>query len=126
MHFKLSKVVIYFLLVAGSLVFSFPFVWMASTSVKVDRELFTEDIRIKPLTPSAAKVSPYVDRQYYQELPGTREHQEKLLPGLIKLAQASGRALPEGLDAETAWEQVGRGLYLKLSRVLPSSVWGWG
>ena len=68
MKWKWSNIWIYALLIIGSAVFAFPFLWMASTSVKVDRELFTDDIRLKPLTPSAATISPYVDTQYYAEL----------------------------------------------------------
>ena len=36
----LRTLLIYFLLVAGSLVFIWPFLWMAATSAKLDRELF--------------------------------------------------------------------------------------
>ena len=114
---------IYLLLIIGSLIFSFPFVWMASTSVKVDRELFTQDVQIKPLTPSAAVHSPYVDTTYYADLPGSLARQQAIVPALAKYARQSGQALPAGLDAEVVWQQVGRGLYLKLSKVLPASVW---
>ena len=114
---------IYLLLIVGSIIFSFPFVWMASTSVKVDRELFTQDIQLKPLSPSAAVHSPYVDTTYYSDLPGSIERQQAIVPALAKFARDSGHALPEGLDADVAWQQVGRGLYLKLSKVLPASTW---
>ena len=45
------------------------------------------------------------------------------MPALAKYARQSGHSLPDGIDAELAWQQVGRGLYLKLSKVLPASVW---
>jgi ABC-type glycerol-3-phosphate transport system permease component len=37
---------IYFLLVAGSVVFVWPFLWMAATSAKLDRELFSESLTV--------------------------------------------------------------------------------
>ncbi len=120
---RVSRIPIYVLLIVGSIIFAFPFLWMASTSVKVDRELFSDDLRLKPLSPSAAIKSPYIDTQYYQQLPGTAEHQKSLLPGLADLARGSGYKLPEGIDPSDAWEQVARGVYLKLSRVLPATVW---
>ncbi len=119
----LSMIPLYLLLIVGSILFSFPFVWMASTSVKVDRELFTQNIQIKPLTPSAAVHSPYIDTQYYGDLPGSADRQASLLPALTSLARQSGHTLPGGLDPDLAWQQVGRGLYLRLSKVLPSAVW---
>jgi ABC-type glycerol-3-phosphate transport system permease component len=50
---------IYALLVAGAIVFSWPFLWMATTSVKVDREMFGEKIRLMPRRPIPAVQSPY-------------------------------------------------------------------
>ena len=37
----LSKVLVYSLLVIGSIVFLLPFLWMVSTSLKVSSEVFT-------------------------------------------------------------------------------------
>ena len=122
----LGKMPIYLLLIVGSAVFAFPFAWMASTSVKVDRELFSDRIRLKPLTPSALARSPYVDTEYYVELPGAPEHQGMVLPHLQELAVATGYTLPTDLNAPLAWQQIARGLYRKLARTLPQVAWEGG
>jgi ABC-type glycerol-3-phosphate transport system permease component len=119
----LRRIPLYVLLIIGSVVFSFPFVWLAATSVKVDRELFTGDLRIKPLTPSPRAASPYIDTEYFAELSGTAERQADVLPLLEKLARQTGYELPGDIDADLAWQQIARGLYRKLAQALPTSVW---
>ena len=113
--------VIYLLLVVGSAFCSIPFLWMATTSVKVDRELFTKDLRLLPLTPRPAVQSPYVDSTYFQYVNGP--HQDELLRDLRSLAQASGFAPPGDVPAEAAWNEIAVGLYERLSRTLPAQVW---
>ena len=49
-------------LIACAVIFAFPFIWMVTTSAKVDRELFSEHLRIMPATPWPALRSPYVAR----------------------------------------------------------------
>jgi ABC-type glycerol-3-phosphate transport system permease component len=44
---------IYGLLLGGSIIFSLPFVWMIGTSFKVDREMFGEEITFLPMRPVA-------------------------------------------------------------------------
>lgn len=66
----LMKLIIYFLLVTGTIIFSLPFVWMVCTSIKVDRELFPEKLTIFPKPPHAIPQSPYIDREYYKEAVG--------------------------------------------------------
>ena len=48
---RAARLVTYALLLAGSVVFSLPFLWMVGTSMKVDRELFTGDLRLFPQSP---------------------------------------------------------------------------
>lgn len=115
------KAIVYFLLVAGAVVFSFPFLWMAATSVKVDRELQTRDFRLMPMTPRAQTVSPYVDDQRYADLEGP--YQAELLPKLQAAAEKSGYAFPPEVNRTRAGEQVARGLYDKLRKRLPDYLW---
>jgi multiple sugar transport system permease protein len=115
------KVIVYFLLIAGAVVFSFPFLWMAATSVKVDRELQTREFRLMPMTPSARTVSPYVDDQRYADLEGP--YQAELLPKLQAAVDRSGYAFPAEVDRTRAAEQVARGLYDKLRKRLPDRLW---
>ena len=81
---RLVKFIIYFLLVTGAAVFSFPFLWMAATSVKVDRELQTKGFQLMPIAPTARARSPYVDTDHYRELEGPYE--KELLAGFEHLA----------------------------------------
>ena len=37
---SLGRIAIYFLLSLGTIVFAWPFLWMAATTAKLDRELF--------------------------------------------------------------------------------------
>ena len=85
---KLAHALIYLLLAFGAAVFSFPFLWMAATSVKVDRELHTPEFRLLPETPVPQSRSPYVDRHHFARLEGP--YQADLLPRL----QATTRNSP--------------------------------
>ena len=112
---------IYALLVGGSILFSIPFAWMAATSFKVDRELFTRDLRFVPLTPVPAAQSPYVDEAYFQYVDGP--HKAELLPQLERLARAGGFTPPADVPDAPAFRQLAVGLYERLSRTLPQSTW---
>jgi ABC-type glycerol-3-phosphate transport system permease component len=50
--------VIYLRLIGGSLVFIWPFLWMAATSVKLDREMFGDTVAAPAATaPSATALA---------------------------------------------------------------------
>ena len=117
----LRHVVVYGLLVVGAVAFSFPFLWMASTSVKVDRELYSEGIHLVPLTPVARVKSPYVDDRYYPK-PQEAGAEERLAE-FARLARATGFEIPPEVDAGAAEEQIARGLYKKLAQRIPKEVW---
>lgn len=57
-----SKVVIYLMLIIGAAMFSFPFVDMVMTSIKLDDELATDTYRLLPKVPYARWQSPYVNQ----------------------------------------------------------------
>ena len=118
---KLAKTILYVLLVTGAAVFSFPFLWMAATSVKVDRELQTKGFQLLPITPTPRARSPYVDDQHYRDLDGP--HQERLLPRLEAIVAATGFRFPPHVNAVHAREQVARGLYVRLRSRLPARLW---
>jgi len=115
------RLIIYVLLVTGAAIFSFPFLWMAATSVKVDRELQTEEFRLMPMTPRPRTVSPYVDTRHYEDLDGP--YQEAMIPKLAALVERTGFAIPPHVNAELAREQIARGLYDKLRSRLPKPLW---
>jgi ABC-type glycerol-3-phosphate transport system permease component len=117
----MRHLLVYGLLLAGAAAYSFPFLWMASTSVKVDRELYTGDIRLIPITPVPRAQSPYIDDRYY-ERPGDARA-EWLLPKLKELAGSSGFRVPQEVSREAAEEQVARGLYQRLAQRIPKALW---
>ncbi len=118
---QLIKAIIYGLLVTGAAVFSFPFLWMAASSVKVDRERQTKGFRLMPLTPRPQSRSPYVDDEHYKDLDGP--YQEELLPALEKLVADSGFAFPAHVNEVRATAQVARGVYDRLGQRLPGRLW---
>jgi ABC-type glycerol-3-phosphate transport system permease component len=118
---KVVKFIIYLLLVAGAAVFSFPFLWMAATSGKVDREVQAKGFHLMPLTPVPRTRSPYVDERHYEDLDGP--YQEELLPRLEALVARTGFAFPPHVNAAAAARQVARGLYEKLRQRLSSRLW---
>jgi len=117
----LKPALVYSLLILGTIVFAVPFVWMASTSVKVDREMFTNTIRFIPIAPHPRAKSPYVDPEYFPAPrdPGSKER----ITMLAERALRTGFVPPADVDAESARAVLASGLFQKLSRLLPSLVW---
>ncbi|MDP7255270.1 MAG: hypothetical protein QGF00_37115, partial [Planctomycetota bacterium] len=63
----LEKFILHGVLIAGGLVFSFPFMWMLGTSVKVQREMSAEELEFAPDAPRPQLKSPWMDDQQYEE-----------------------------------------------------------
>ncbi|MBN1901682.1 carbohydrate ABC transporter permease [Candidatus Sumerlaeota bacterium] len=120
----LLRILVYFLLVSGSIVFSLPFVWMVCTSVKVDRELFPEKLTIFPKTPNAIEQSPYVDREYYKD--AVKESQNEYIDVFSKIIRKSGFALPEHVHQERLVREMAKGLVKRFNTILPPDVWEQG
>jgi len=118
-----NRILIYALLIAGAFVFSFPFIWMVSTSVKVDRELYPEELTVFPQTPLPRAVSPYIDDRFNADLPGSNERIAEMLPKLIELIRATGFEYPTDVSREIAEREVARGIYKRLSKRLPPDAW---
>src|SRR5579859_706475 len=112
---------IYVLLIGGALIFSWPFLWMATTSVKVDREMFGEKIHLWPQRPIPQVKSPYIDTRAYDDLSGTRLNE--LLPVLQEHLEKMDYAWPADVDRATAIQQVARGAFKKLQDTVPVDVW---
>src|SRR5947209_14893567 len=120
MRFRWSSVFIYALLVGGSVVFVWPFLWMATTSVKLDREVFSdtpENVSLWPQRPIPRVRSPYIDERFYENVSGKR--MREMLPVIEEHLRKMQFAWPDDVDRETAIKQVARGIYKKLKTVLP-------
>jgi multiple sugar transport system permease protein len=111
----------YTCLVVGSVVFSFPFVWMVSSSIKVDRELFPEKLEIFPRTPNAEETSPFVDDDYYRY--GVTDLTRPYMDLFEQVVRDADYPFPETVNREDAVREAARGLAKKLDQILPDSVW---
>jgi len=112
---------IYALLIAGALIFAWPFLWLATTSIKVDREMFGEKIHLWPQRPIPQVKSPYIDARYYDDTSGTR--MAELLPVLEAHLEKMEYPWPSDVDRATAIKQVARGLFQKLQNTVPVEIW---
>lgn len=115
----LHQLLVYVLLIAGAVAFAFPFVWLVSSSVKADRELYAEDLKILPMTPRPRRASPYVDDAFRDpsEVPAT------VRPVVERLVVASGFAIPPDVDRDAAVEQLTLGVARRLSQRVTAEVW---
>lgn len=115
---------IYLLLLLGAVIFSFPFVWMACTSVKVDRELFPEKFTLLPMAPSPQVKSPFIDQKYpeYRNLPAERRV-ASILAALTGVVRDQHIVLPADISRTQAEEMITRALYKRLSLRLAPEVW---
>jgi ABC-type glycerol-3-phosphate transport system permease component len=84
---------VYALLFGGAAIFSWPFLWMTSTSVKVEREIFGGALRLRPESPRPALRSPYLEPRVHQDLDVPRK--AELLPGIESALVAVAAAAPD-------------------------------
>jgi len=107
---------VYGLLIGGSAIFILPFLWMAGTSVKVDREMFSENLRLFPMRPVPAQVSPYLDDKYFPPAPESKMVEEAVTANMPEL--------PEHLQVEQdAAGILSDGIWQKLRQVIPERIW---
>ncbi|MGO9243693.1 MAG: ABC transporter permease subunit [Verrucomicrobiia bacterium] len=113
---------IYALLIVGAIIFSWPFLWMATTSIKIDREMFGEKIHLWPHRPIPQVKSPYIDQRFYDDVTG--KHMDELLATIeADLQNLDPSIWPDDVDRNVAIKQTARGCYHKLLDTMPSSVW---
>jgi ABC-type glycerol-3-phosphate transport system permease component len=118
---RLRDLWIYALLIGGSAVFMWPFLWMASASVKLDREHFAEGSGLLPQRPVPRPVSPYVEERLHADYEHVR--MEELLPFVVEDLRARALAWPEGVDTETALDRFARGVFRRVAAFAPGNVW---
>ncbi len=107
---------VYGLLIGGSAIFILPFLWMAGTSVKVDREMFSENLRLFSMRPVPAQASPYLDDKYFPPAPESKMVEEAVTANMPEL--------PEHLQVEQdAAGILSDGIWQKLRQVIPERTW---
>lgn len=119
----LHQLLVYALLIAGAIIFTFPFIWMVASSMKVDREMFTEDLKVLPNTPRPMAKSPYVDDAYFTAARPGGVSVDELLPELETLVDANGFEIPADVDRAVARRELARGIYNRLASRLDGEVW---
>ena len=112
---------IYALLVTGSVVFMWPFVWMATASIKLDRELFSEDGGLLPLQPVPRVQSPYLETRALADF----EHPDlaRVRPLLEADLHTREIAWPEGIEAREAVSHLAVALFRRTARLAPAAWW---
>lgn len=118
---RLSSLWLYVLLAGGSLVFMWPFLWMAAASVKLDRELFAEEAGLMPARPIPRAASPYLETR---RLDGY-EHPRlaAVRPAIETELRARPIAWPRDIDVEAARTELATGLFHRIARLAPESWW---
>ena len=106
----IRRFIIYALLILGSLIFAWPFIWMAGTSVKLEREVLSNRSRIFPERPIPRVKSPYLDDRMFSEVTGP--HRDEAIA--IIEEQIRSHAWPPEIDGEIARPQTARGIYERL------------
>src|SRR5258707_11212366 len=91
---SVRTIFIYAALFAGSVIFAWPFIWMAATSAKLERELFSEKTRIFPQAPRPQIRSPYMDDRRFRDVGGPR------MDEAIAITETRLRSANETLDPE--------------------------
>ena len=118
----LHQTLVYLLLVCGAVAFAFPFVWMFSSSVKADREQFSQELKILPMTPRPQRVSPYVDASFYDAATDGGDW-PRVRPAVERLVLASGFAIPANVDRDAAVAQLTLGVGRRLHQRFTEEAW---
>lgn len=116
-----ATTVAYIILIVGSIAFLLPFVWLVFTSVKVDRELFSEDRGSLPTAPNSFLKSPYIDVDYYKK--ALTDLTRPYLDIAMATVHESGFEFPKGLDVKLCEREVAKGLLKKMEASLPAEEW---
>src|SRR5881392_3145065 len=107
---KMRRIVVYSMLLLGSGVFAWPFVWMIATSAKLERELFTNRTGILPERPNPRTTSPYIDEHVFAAASGPRRNEATA----VIEEQLQNYSFPANVDPELTRKQVARGVYQHL------------
>src|SRR5256885_7854754 len=89
--------IVYAVLVHGSLLFAWPFIWMAGTSVKLEREVLSNRARAFPERPIPRVKSPYLDDRLFSQVTGPHRDEaiaiiEEQIRGHFSLSEINNEA----------------------------------
>lgn len=134
LSFRPSNILVHLFLIAAAVLFIYPFLWMITASMKVPRELVSDNLRLAPTSPQPQARSPWLDARTYRppEAPEgvSPEVWEKALPGIDKVIDARlaawtpatpgkpANAPPAPLDRPTIDAEMREGLLGTYGRLL--------
>ncbi len=112
---------VYGLLIIGSLIFMWPFLWMATASVKVDRELFAEDAGLWPMTPYPRKASPFLETRGIDSLSHPRK--ADVLPALEAYLAPRVGPWPGSVTPAEANPVLAKAVFKRIKKLAPDDWW---
>jgi multiple sugar transport system permease protein len=115
----MRRLLVYLLLIAGSLIFAWPFIWMMGTSIKLEREVLSNRSGVLPERPIPRSRSPYLDDRLF--VPAAGPHRDEAIA--IVEEQLRGHIWPSNIDPEFARKQTARGIYQRLLMSIPYERW---
>ena len=115
----IRRFIIYLLLILGSLIFAWPFIWMIGTSIKLEREVLSNRSGVLPERPIPRSRSPYLDDCMFSQADG--RHRDEAIAILEE--QLRGHIWPSNIDAEFARKETARGIYQRLLISIPYEKW---
>ena len=119
-------------LLAGCVLFAFPFVWLVGTSFKYDEEIFVYPPRWVPAAPRHVERSPHVNAESLEKLRPPEGLRTDRWPVLWKRLEPilweKGRGLLReeqliGLDADRVRPVLGQALFVLVARGVPLATW---
>ncbi|MEE3233393.1 MAG: hypothetical protein VX294_04440, partial [Candidatus Latescibacterota bacterium] len=126
---KIFKFCVHLALIEGSVLFAFPFIWLLSTSMKYDEELFVYPPRWLPTIPSNVIDSPYstdesirrADQPTQFSKEQWREFQKRASESLLNAAKPN---LPKNWeDTPPLNKSLGNALFHVAARSIPPNEW---
>ncbi len=117
----MKRLLIYLVLIGGSLVFTWPFIWMISTSAKLERELFAEHPHILPQAPRPQLRSPYIDNRLFADVSGPRLNES--LSIIETQLRSTSYVWPKDVDVDAMRQEMARGIYARLLTTIPGETW---
>ncbi len=117
----MRRIGIYFLLLVGAAVFTWPFIWMMMTSAKLERELFSDHPARAPQAPHPVLRSPYVDGRLFENVPGP--DREASLPFIQRQLRSGNFSWPNDVDRDELIRETARGIYRQLVGTMPPEFW---
>src|SRR6476660_7268116 len=115
----IRRFIIYALLIFGSLLFAWPFIWMVGTSIKLEREVLSNRSSVLPEQPIPRSKSPYLDDRTFAHADGP--HRDEAIAILEE--QLRSHVWPPRVEPEIARQQVARGIYERLLGTIPYDRW---